>query len=136
MVKGFFPMVADLLHVGHLSAIKEAKENCDYLIVGLNCNPENKNPVQTISERYLQLNAIKDVDEIIPYSGKKDLENLIFVLNYDIRFLGSDHIKDNWDGKEQEKKANHRVFYLHRLHNFSSTDLKNRIINNEEKKNV
>ena len=46
MVIGFYPMVADLLHAGHMIALKEAKENCDYLIVGLNCDPTNKRPIQ------------------------------------------------------------------------------------------
>jgi glycerol-3-phosphate cytidylyltransferase len=45
MLIGFYPMVGDLLHAGHLLAIEEAKQNCDYLIVGLNCNPANKNPI-------------------------------------------------------------------------------------------
>ena len=52
-------MAADILHVGHLLAIEEAKRNCDYLIVGLNCIPDGKNPVQSIYERYMQLRAVK-----------------------------------------------------------------------------
>ena len=89
---GFYPMVADVLHAGHILAIQEAKENCDYLIVGLNCNPENKKPIQSIYERYIQLKACKYIDEIIPYSGKLDLELLAKSLRYDIRFLGEDYM--------------------------------------------
>ena len=59
MIVGFYPMAADILHVGHLLAIEEAKRNCDYLIVGLNCIPDGKNPVQSIYERYMQLRAVK-----------------------------------------------------------------------------
>jgi glycerol-3-phosphate cytidylyltransferase len=50
---GFYPVVGDLLHTGHILAIEEAKNNCDYLIVGLNCAPENKNPIQSIYERFM-----------------------------------------------------------------------------------
>ena len=67
---GFYPVVGDLLHAGHILALEEAKENCDYLIVGLNCAPDGKNPVQSIYERFIQLRAVKYVDEIIPYGGR------------------------------------------------------------------
>ena len=50
---GFYPVVGDLLHAGHILALEEAKENCDYLIVGLNCAPDGKNPVQSIYERFI-----------------------------------------------------------------------------------
>ena len=68
MKVGLFPMVADVLHAGHILAIKEAKENCDYLIVALYCKPKRKpDIVQSIFERYTQLSAVKYVDEVIPY---------------------------------------------------------------------
>jgi glycerol-3-phosphate cytidylyltransferase len=67
---GFYPVVGDLLHAGHILALEEAKENCDYLIVGLNCSPDGKNPVQSIYERFIQLRAVKYIDEIIPYGGR------------------------------------------------------------------
>lgn len=49
---GLFPMVADCLHSGHILAMQEAKENCDHLIVGLNCLPEYKKPVQSITVQH------------------------------------------------------------------------------------
>lgn len=81
-------MVGDLLHTGHILALQEAKSRCDYLIVGLNCKPDNKVPIQSIFERYMQLKAVKFVDEVIPYDGKKDLELIAASLTYHIRFLG------------------------------------------------
>lgn len=124
---GFYPMVADVLHAGHILAIQEAKENCDYLIVGLNCNPENKKPIQSIYERYIQLKACKYIDEIIPYSGKLDLELLAKSLRYDIRFLGEDYMNKEWDGKKIEKELNKIHYFLSRKHPLSSTELKERI---------
>ena len=51
--------------------LREAKEQCDYLIVGLQTDPiidrpEKTNPIQTLVERYTQLKAVGYVDEIIP----------------------------------------------------------------------
>lgn len=124
---GFYPMVGDLLHAGHILAIEEAKRQCDYLIIGLNCNPEGKNPIQSIYERYIQLRALKDVNEIIPYAGKTDLELLVASLNYDIRFLGEDYRNKNWDGKEIEQQLGKKIIFLNRNHSLSSTELKERI---------
>lgn len=120
-------MVADILHAGHIIAIEEAKQNCDHLIVALNCNPENKIPIQSIYERYVQLRAVKWIDEIIPYQGKRDLELLVSSLDYSIRFVGEDYINKSWDGKEIEQKLNKEIYYLKRRHNLSSTELKERI---------
>lgn len=83
--RGLFPMCADILHAGHIMALKEAKEHCDYLIVALNTHPDGKTPVQSVFERYTQLCAVKYVDEVIPYQGKADMEVLASMLKYDVR---------------------------------------------------
>ena len=129
MVIGFYPMVADILHTGHIIAIEEAKANCDYLIVGLNCKPDHKDPIQSVFERFMQLRAVKWVDEIIPYQGREDLELIATSLNYDIRFLGHDYVGKDWDGKTSEEKLGKKIYFLRRQHSFSSTELKQRIIN-------
>ena len=81
---GLYPMVADVLHTGHMLAIEEAKKHCDYLIVALHCCPNYKTPVQTIYERFIQLRAVKWVDEVIPYKDKEDAATLIQSFNFDI----------------------------------------------------
>lgn len=129
MIVGFYPMAADILHAGHVLALKEAKQNCDFLIVGLNCIPDGKNPVQSIYERYIQLSAVKYIDEIIPYQGRADLELLASSLRYDIRFLGEDYINKDWDGKSVENVLGIKPHYLQRKHNMSSTSLKERLKN-------
>lgn len=128
-VVGFFPMVGDILHTGHILALGEARANCDYLIVGLNCKPENKEPVQSIYERFIQLKAVTYVDEVIPYEGREDLELLASSIPYQVRFLGEDYLNKDWDGKEIEAKLNIRQHFLSRRHNMSSTNLKQRIRN-------
>jgi len=125
---GLFPMCADLLHVGHIAAIKEAKSYCDYLIVALNTAPDGKNPVETVYERWSKLYELKCVDLVLPYQGKKDLENVANTLAYDVRFLGEDYINKEWDGKEEEKKRGIKPHFLKRSHNFSSSELKQRVV--------
>ena len=93
---GFTCGAFDLLHAGHIVMLEEAKSNCDYLIVGLQTDPsidrEEKNkPVQTVYERYVQLNAVKYVDEIIPYDTEQSLLDLLQSQKIDIRFIGEDY---------------------------------------------
>ena len=71
---GFTCSTFDLLHAGHILMLAECKQICDYLIVGVQSDPtidrpgvKNK-PVQSIVERYVQLSAVKFVDEIIVYN--------------------------------------------------------------------
>ena len=128
---GIYPMVADILHTGHLLAIEEAKRNCDYLIVALHCCPNYKTPVQSIYERFMQLRSDKWIDEIIPYQDKEDAATLIKSLDYDVYFLGEDHKGKNWENCELVQSIGKEIFYLSRQHNFSSTNLKIRIVNSE-----
>ena len=73
MIVGITFSTFDLLHAGHVSMLREAKAQCDYLICGLQMDPsqdrkEKNAPVQSIVERYTQLNGVRYVDEIIPYN--------------------------------------------------------------------
>lgn len=131
---GLYPMVADVLHAGHVLAIEEAKKHCDYLIIGLHCCPNYKTPVQTIFERYMQLRAVKWVDEIIPYTDINDVKNMILGLDYDIYFLGEDHKNGYWECRDIVEGTGKKIIYLHRQHNFSSTNVKERIIAREQSK--
>lgn len=121
---GLFPMVADVLHAGHILAIKEAKDNCDYLIVALYCTPGRKNPIQSIFERYIQLSAVKYVDEVIPYEDEKDAIRLITSLAFDVYFLGEDYRGKSFEGSELLRQLNKEIHYLSRNHTMSSSHLK------------
>lgn len=124
---GFFPMVADILHSGHVLSIEEAKKHCDFLIIGLHCKPNYKNPKQSIYERYMQLRAVKWVDEVIPYENiERDIDAFVS-LDYDIYFLGEDHKNDEWELKDIIEKQEKEIVYLKRQHNYSSTRIKNEI---------
>ena len=128
MTIGLFPMCGDVLHTGHIVALKEAKKNCDFLIVALNTHPDGKSPVESVYERYTKLAELRCVDQVIPYQGKKDMEVLAATLDYNIRFLGDDYVDKDWDGKRQEAARRIHPHFLQRaIHGLSSTELKNRI---------
>ena len=68
MTIGFTWGAFDLLHAGHVVMLNEAKENCDYLIVGLQTDnssdrQEKNQPIKSVYERFVQLSAVKYVDE-------------------------------------------------------------------------
>lgn len=121
---GFFPMVADILHSGHVLSLEEAKKHCDFLIVGLHCKPLYKDPQQSIYERYMQLRAVKWVDEVIPYENIDRDKDMFMSLDYDVYFLGEDHKNDDWELKEIIEQQEKEIFYLKRKHNYSSTRIK------------
>jgi glycerol-3-phosphate cytidylyltransferase len=125
---GFTCGAFDLLHTGHVVMLKEAKNNCDYLIIGLQTDPsvdrqEKNRPIQSIYERFIQLSAIKFVDEIIPYDTEQSLLDLLESTPIDIRFIGEDYKKKQFTGDYLPI----RVFYTNRKHTFSTTKLRNEI---------
>jgi glycerol-3-phosphate cytidylyltransferase len=120
----------DLFHAGHVLMLMEAKENCDRLVVALQSDPsvdrpEKNKPVQALSERYIQLEACKYVDQIIPYDTESDLYNLLAGYDWDIRFLGSDyHGRADYTGQDLYIP----IHYCSRRHNYSSSGLRERIL--------
>ena len=120
---GFTCSSFDLLHAGHIAMLRESKENCEWLIVGLNVNPVNKSPLQSMVERFTQLSAVKYVDEIVPYNSEEELIDLIQLYRVDIRFIGEDYRDKPFTGDTLEGIE---VFYNRRDHRFSSSGLKKR----------
>lgn len=120
---GFTCSSFDLLHAGHIAMLRESKENCEWLIVGLNVNPVNKSPLQSMVERFTQLSAVKYVDEIVPYNTEEELIDLIQLYRVDIRFIGEDYRDKPFTGDTLEGIE---VFYNRRDHRFSSSSLKKR----------
>ena len=120
---GFVASSFDLLHAGHIMMLEEAKMNCDYLLVGFNINPENKNPIQTADERYIQLSAVKYVDEIVEYESEGELLNILKSRSIQIRFLGDDYLNKSYTGEELKIP----IHFISRDHGYSTTELKKRI---------
>jgi glycerol-3-phosphate cytidylyltransferase len=113
--------------------LKESRDNCDYLIVGLNVNPcKNGNfPMQNVVERYTQLKSVNYVDEIIPYNSESELIDLLELYNPDVRFIGGDYLDKPFTGDELPIE----VFYNSRNHRFSSSTLKQHVVD-EFNKNI
>jgi len=132
---GFTCSTFDLLHAGHILMLAEAKSICDYLIVALQMDPsidrpESKNkPVQSIVERYVQLSAVKFVDEIIVYQTEKDLEDMLMFLPITIRIIGEEYKDKDFTGKQICEERSIKVFYNQRRHSFSTTELRKRVAN-------
>ena len=93
----------DLLHAAHVVMFEEAKENCDYLIVGLQTDPtldrsDKNKPIQSIYERYIQLYGLKWVDEVIPYDRETCLMDILNTKRIDIRFVGEEYKEKQFTG--------------------------------------
>ena len=133
MKVGFTCSTFDLLHAGHIGMLREAKANCDYLIVGLQSDPtidrpDTKNkPVQTMVERYAQLNALKLVDEIVPYQTEQDLIDILELFQIDVRFLGEEYKEGEFTGKDVCRKRGIELHFNKRDHRFSTSDLRRRV---------
>jgi len=129
----------DLLHAGHIAMLSEAKQHCDYLIAALqtdaNLDRPNKNsPVQTIVERQIQLSACRFVDEIVVYQTEKDLEDILLTLPIDIRILGIEYIDKEFTGKSICEQRGIELIYNSRDHSFSSSSLRKRVVESENRK--
>ena len=124
---GFTCSCFDLFHAGHVAMLAEAKTQCDFLIVGLQTDPSldgrKPKPVQSTYERYVQLSGCRYVDRIVPYDTEQDLLNLLLTMQIDIRIIGEDYQLKDFTGSEL-----HPVYFNKRQHDWSSTNLKLRVI--------
>lgn len=142
-IVGFTCSTFDLFHAGHYLMLKDAKSQCDKLIVGLQRDPtvdeeyrkktggKNKNsPIQSFEERKIQIEGCRYVDEIHEYTTESDLLKLIKKINPNIRILGSD-----WKGKEYTgHELNIDIHWHNRDHDYSTSNLRTRVYEEENKK--
>ena len=137
---GFNCSSCDLFHAGHVTMMKMEKQLCDYLIVALQVDPtidrpgvKNK-PVQSVYERYVQLQGCKYVDEILVYETEADLLNLLQTQNINVRFLSEEYKDRDFTGKQYCIDNGIELFFHLRRHQYSSTELRNRVYTLEKKK--
>lgn len=129
---GFNCSSFDLLHAGHVTMLKMEKQLCDYLIVALQVDPtvdrpgiKNK-PVQSVYERYVQLQACKYVDEILVYETEFDLLQLLMTQTIHIRFLSDEYLNRDFTGKQYCIDNGIELHYHKRQHAYSSSELRKR----------
>ncbi len=137
---GFNCSSFDLFHAGHVTMLKMEKELCDYLKVALKVDPtvdrpgiKNK-PVQSVYERYIQLQGCKYVDEILVYETETDLLNLIQTQTFHIRFLSEEYKNVDVTGKKYCIDTGIEIHYHLRRHQYSSTEIRNRVYLLEKQK--
>lgn len=112
--------------------LEEAKDQCDYLVVGLQTDPtidrpDKNKPVQSLIERTIQLNAVKHVDQVICYQTEAELMELLQVVHPDVRIIGEDYKDKDFTGKEWCLDNDVEIYYNSRSHDFSSSSLRLRI---------
>jgi glycerol-3-phosphate cytidylyltransferase len=128
-VIGFTCGTFDLFHAGHVSMLREAKNCCDHLIVGIQTDPtvdrpEKNKPVQSVIERQIQVSACRYVDEIIVYTTEEDLLTVLRTIPINYRFVGPEYRQKDFTGKNE----NPSIIYNQRKHAFSSSNLRQRVV--------
>lgn len=130
---GYTTGVFDMFHIGHLNILRRAKEQCEYLIVGVSTDEnvllyKHKKPIIPFEERKLIVEAIKYVDEVVPQTSMNKMEAWER-LHFDVMFHG-----DDWKGsnmyEEIEKQFNSvgcALVFLPHTQGTSSTELRKKI---------
>lgn len=130
---GYTTGVFDMFHVGHLNILKRAKDQCDFLIVGVTTDElclkrKNKTPIINEQDRMAIVEAIRYVDKVIP---QIDMEKIkpVKELGADVVFVGSDWKgTEAWNQYEKEfSEIGCDVVYLDHTDGISSTILRERI---------
>ena len=133
MIVGYTTGVFDMFHIGHLNILRRAKEQCDYLIVGVSTDElvqkeKNKTPIISFEDRKSIVEAICYVDKVVPQTDK-DKVAAWKRLHFDKMFVGSD-----WKGtpqwnrfEEQFSPLNVQIVYFDHTDGISSTMLREKI---------
>ena len=130
---GYTTGVYDMFHVGHLNILRRAKEQCDYLIVGVSTDElvrsyKHKTPVIPFAQRCEIVGAIKYVDRVVPQTSM-DKMKAYNELHFDVLFHGSD-----WKGTdmynaivEEFSRIGVDVVFLPHTDGISSTVIREKI---------
>lgn len=133
MIIGYTTGVYDMFHIGHLNILKRAKEQCDYLIVGVSTDElvqrdKNKTPIIPFNERCAIVSSIKYVDQVVPQPDKNKLAAWE-KYHFNKMFVGSD-----WQGSPEWQKFEEQflplgveIVYLPHTDGISSTLLREKL---------
>ena len=128
-IVGYTTGVYDMFHIGHLNILKRAKQQCDYLIVGVSTDElvkreKNKTPVIPFEERKEIVSSIKYVDEVVVQYDKNKF-GAWEKYRFDKMFVGSDWKgTPQWNNYEKEfDKVGVEIVYLPHTDGISSTKL-------------
>lgn len=133
MVIGYTTGVYDMFHIGHLNILRRAKEQCDYLIVGVSTDElvkdyKHKIPVIPFEQRKAIVESIKYVDKVVPQSSMNKFAAWQ-ELHFDVMFHG-----DEWKGTElynkyerEFAKVGTKIIYLSHTDGVSSSILREKL---------
>ena len=126
--------VFDILHVGHLTYLEEARELGDILVVGVNSddsvkvNKGDKRPINNEKHRAVMLLGSKFVDYTVIFDEKTP-ECILDLLKPDIHVKGGDYKKEDLPETKKKKKNGGKIKILSFVDNISTTEIINKIIN-------
>lgn len=133
MVIGYTTGVYDMFHVGHLNILRRAKEQCDYLIVGVSTDElvlhdKHKIPIISFENRCRIVESIRYVDEVIPQVDKNKF-GAWEKLHFDKMFVGSDwQGTPQWNSYEKQfAEVDVEIVYLSHTDGISSSLLREKI---------
>ena len=133
MTIGYTTGVYDMFHIGHLNILRRAKEQCDYLIVGVSTDElvehdKHKTPIIPFDERCAIVEAIKYVDKVVPQPDKNKMAAWERY-HFNKMFVGSDWKgTDAWKGFEKQfAPLGVEIVYLSHTDGISSTILREKI---------
>ena len=137
---GYTTGVFDMFHIGHLNILRRAKEQCDYLIVGVSTDElvvsyKHKKPIIPYNERKAIVESIKYVDKVVPQINMNKM-GAWEEYKFDVMFVGSDWKgTDKWNEYERQfRTVGVDIVYLPYTHGKSSTQLRellDRMINSD-----
>lgn len=134
MVIGYTTGVYDMFHIGHLNILKKAKQQCDYLIVGVSTDElvhseKNKVPIIPFADRCAIVEAIKYVDRVVPQEDKNKFAAWERY-GFHKMFVGSDWKgTPQWDSFERQfAPVGVEIVYLDHTDGISSTILREKFM--------
>ena len=134
MIKGFTQGTYDMFHIGHLNLLRNAKDHCDYLIVGVNSddlveNYKHKRPIIPVEERVEIISAIRYVDQVI-ITETLDKVAAWNQLHFDEIYIGDDWLGNaRWEQTGRDMEAlGAKLVYLPYTKNTSSTLLREKLL--------
>ena len=133
MIIGYTQGTYDMFHIGHLNLLRNAKRQCDYLIVGVNSDElvrayKNKTAIVPLEERMDIVGSIRFVDEVVA-CDTLDKTVMHEKLHFDKIFIGDDW-KGNprWEKTEEDmKRMGAELIYLPHTSGTSSTMLRDKL---------
>ena len=138
MVIGIIFGVFDMLHVGHIVALQEAKSQCDYLIVGLKTDSVDSSnsyvAAQTMVERFIKLDGCQFVDEIIPFESDNDITDMLQSLPIHKYFVGEVYKMIDFSGRDYCISDGIEIVYTKNKNRFSSHSLRKIVRQREAEK--